>query len=293
MAARSARRWLRDICRTCVRPVGAAVGAAALLGGGSVAFASEKKGPSFPKSSNELFYDTLARHQRAIYLSGSIDDASAKTTIGQLLTLEFEKPGEPITMYITSRGGKVHSGLGIIDVMRFITSPVRTVCVGHCESMGAIILAAGERGQRFALPNARMMIHEPVGVPGHRQTAEEIRLRAEQLQKTRDVLCDMLVECTGKERAVIEKAFERDTYVDVAGAQELGLIDHVACNMAAIDPDLAAELAAKKEARAAGSAKEAETSSSASNGDTNGSSSTEEEPGTDTDAAPPRGARSA
>ncbi|KAJ1628569.1 Clp protease proteolytic subunit /Translocation-enhancing protein tepa, partial [Pavlovales sp. CCMP2436] len=130
---------------------------------------------------------------------GSIDDASAKLVIGQLLALEFQQPGEPITMLISSAGGKVYAGLGIVDMMNFISSPVRTVCVGHCESMGAIILAAGEPGQRFALPHARIMLHQPFARLGDvRRTAEDVRLHAEELGKTRATLLELCCRATGK-----------------------------------------------------------------------------------------------
>jgi ATP-dependent Clp protease protease subunit len=212
---------------------------ASLAGGSAYALAEADKHKRFAKSSNELFYDVLPR-QRAIYLSGPIDDVSAKLIIGQLLALEFQDPGKPITLFISSLGGKVYSGLGIIDVMDFISSPVRTVCIGHCESMGAIILASGEPGERYALPHARIMLHQPFARLGDvKRTADDVQLHALELTKTRSTLLEMVTRATGKTSEEVGFVFDRDSYFTAAEAVELGVIDRVANRLDQIDPSLA------------------------------------------------------
>ncbi|KAG8470715.1 hypothetical protein KFE25_009136 [Diacronema lutheri] len=223
-----------------------------VLAYGTYACASrmEQKRPSQPKSANELFYETLPR-QRAIYLSGPIDDVSAKLVIGQLLALEFDQPGEPITLFVTSRGGKVYSGLGIIDMMNLISSPVRTVCVGHCESMGAMILAAGEPGQRFALPHARIMLHQPFARLGDvKRTAEDVRLHADELCKTRATLLELITRATGRSTKEVEFVFDKDSYFTATEARDIGVIDRIAEHLHDIEPRASVQLAAKGDADA-------------------------------------------
>lgn len=214
------------------RPLRLLAQGSSLLFGGSIGLAAlEPRKSSPPKSANELFFDTLPR-QRVIFLNGPIDDTSAKLIIGQLLALEYEQPGEPITMYITSRGGKVYSGLGIIDVMQLISSPVRTVCVGHCESMGALLLAAGEPGQRFALPHARIMLHQPFARLGDvKRTADDVRLHADELWKTRATLLELITRATGKSSDEIGYVFDKDSYFTATEACLLGVIDAVAMHI--------------------------------------------------------------
>lgn len=215
-----------------------------LVGGSAILAHTEKsteKKSSPPKSAAELFYDTLPR-QRAIYLSGAIDDISAKMVIGQLLALEFDQPGEPITLFITSRGGSVYAGLGVIDVMNICSSPVRTVCVGHCESMGALILAAGEPGSRYALPHARIMLHQPFARLGDvKRTADDVQLHAIELSKTRATLLDMVCRATGKTAEVINSVFCKDSYFTAEEARELGVIDAIAGSLAMIESNVAAK----------------------------------------------------
>ncbi len=141
---------------------------------------SEKK--SDPRSAQELLLSLSLRY-REVFINGSIDDESARHVIAQLLFLEREAPGTPIRVNINSSGGKVAAGLAIHDVMRSLSSPVRTTCLGHCSSMAAVLLAAGEKGERYAQPNARIMIHQPRrgGSSGH-QTAKELRISAEQIE---------------------------------------------------------------------------------------------------------------
>lgn len=245
MAARIGMHWARATAITEARAARSALAAAsaAAAGGallcGSSSLAHLEKKASQPKSANELFFETLPR-QRAVFLSGPIDDTSAKLVIGQLLALEFDQPGEPITMFITSRGGKVYSGLGIIDVMQLISAPVRTVCVGHCESMGAMILAAGEPGQRFSLPHARIMLHQPFARLGDvRRTADDVRLHADELSKTRATLLELITRATGKAADEIGYVFDKDSYFTAIEARQLGVIDAIAERIGDIDPCLA------------------------------------------------------
>lgn len=179
-----------------------------------------------PKSPTELIFDTLGR-QRAVYLCGYIDDTCAKHLVAQLLVLEHTNPGAPITMYITSSGGQVWSGLGILDTMAFITAPVTTVVVGHASSMAAIIGASGEPGCRFALPHSRIMVHEPRTTAGRDLRATDLEVSATQLKLSRQLTIKLLAKNTRKSEADIEKLLDTDCYCTPSEAVDLGLVDHV------------------------------------------------------------------
>lgn len=185
-----------------------------------------------PKSAPELIFDTLTR-QRVVYLCGAIDDQAAKTIIAQLLVLESTDPGAPITMYITSSGGKVWAGMGILDMMDFITSPVSTVVVGHASSMAAIISSAGEPGRRYALPNSCLMVHEPRHSSGREdRRVEDLEVSAKQLRSTRDLTVRTLTRCTGRSPEEVERLLEKDTYCSPEEAKTIGLVDHVVRHIA-------------------------------------------------------------
>lgn len=188
--------------------------------------AAAPAGPVGPKSPTELIFDTLGR-QRAVYLCGYIDDTCAKHIVAQLLVLEHTNPGAPITMYITSSGGQVWSGLGILDTMAFITAPVTTVVVGHASSMAAIIGTAGEPGCRFALPHSRIMVHEPRTTAGRDLRATDLEVSATQLKLSRQLTIKLLAKNTRKSEVDIEKLLDRDCYCTPGEAVELGLVDHV------------------------------------------------------------------
>ena len=183
--------------------------------------------PIDPKSLAELQL-SLTTKQRRVFVTGSIDDESAKVVIQTLLHLEAEDPGTPIGMHIMSGGGKVYAGLAILDVMRSLSSPVHTTCVGHCESMAAVLLACGEPGRRYALPNARVMIHQPVrGASPSKSSAKEALIQAQAIDQSRLRLCQLLAESTGRPLAELEALMDHDHYCSADEARELGLVDHI------------------------------------------------------------------
>lgn len=194
-----------------------------------------KNSRSAPKSANELFFDALPR-QRALFLIGGIDDLSAKTLIGQLLALEYDRPGVPITLFIMSTGGKVHPGLGIVDVMHLLSSPVHTVCCGHCESMAAVVLASGEPGSRCIMPHSRVMVHQPQSRLGDtKRHADQILSHGQELQRTRETLTEILRKATGQSLERMEALMERDSYLSAQEAVELGVVDRIVDTLAAIE----------------------------------------------------------
>ena len=187
---------------------------------------SEKK--SDPRSAPELLL-SLSMRYREVFINGTIDDESARHVIAQLLFLEREAPGTPIRVNINSSGGKVAAGLAIHDVMRSLSSPVRTTCLGHCSSMAAVLLAAGQKGERYAQPNARIMIHQPRrGGSSGTQTAKELRISAEQIETSRRKTAALLARDTGRPVAEIEQLLEYDHYYSAEEAAAIGLIDRVA-----------------------------------------------------------------
>lgn len=175
----------------------------------------------------ERAYDIYSRllKERVIFLVGPVNDQSANLVVAQLLFLESENPDKDISFYINSPGGSVSAGMAIFDTMNFIKSDVSTLCIGMAASMGAFLLAAGAKGKRFALPNSKIMIHQPLG--GTQGQATEIEIHAREILKTRDQLNRILAERTGQPLEKIERDTERDYYLSAAESAEYGLIDKV------------------------------------------------------------------
>lgn len=178
-------------------------------------------------SRGERAFDIYSRllKERIIFLSGEVTDDSASLIVAQMLFLESEDPSKDIQFYIDSPGGSVSAGLAIYDTMNYIKCDVATTCIGMAASMGAFLLAAGEKGKRYALPNAEVMIHQPLG--GARGQATEIQIAAEHILKTRDRLNRILAERTGKTVEEIAAATERDNFLSAQEALEFGLIDSI------------------------------------------------------------------
>ena len=175
----------------------------------------------------ERAYDIYSRllKDRIIIVGAPIDDVSANLIIAQLLFLEAEDPAKDISMYINSPGGLVTAGLAIYDTMQYIKSDVSTICIGQASSMGALLLAAGAHGKRFALPNARIMIHQPLG--GFQGQATDIGIHAKEILRTRERLNQILAKHTGQSLERIQLDTERDYFLSGEEAKEYGLIDGV------------------------------------------------------------------
>ena len=175
----------------------------------------------------ERSYDIFSRllNDRIIVLSDEINDATASVVIAQLIYLEGQDTDKDISLYINSPGGSVSSGMAIFDTMRYIKCDVSTICIGMAASMGSFLLAAGEKGKRFSLPNSEILIHQPMG--GARGQATEIKIAAEQILKTREKLNRILAENTGKPIEKIAMDTERDNYMTAEEALEYGLIDKI------------------------------------------------------------------
>lgn len=169
-------------------------------------------------------YSRLLR-DRIIFLTGEVNDVSASLEIAQLLFLESENPNKDIQLYINSPGGSVDAGMGIFDTMRFIRPQVNTICVGLAASMGAFLLAAGEKGKRYALPHSRIMIHQPLG--GVQGQATDMEIVTREILRTKKTLNTILAENTGKPFDVVARDTERDYYMTAAEALEYGLIDKI------------------------------------------------------------------
>lgn len=178
----------------------------------------------------ERSYDIFSRllKERIIFLTGPIDDGVASIVCAQLLFLESENPTKDISFYINSPGGVVTAGMAIYDTIQYIKPSVSTVCIGQAASMGSLLLAAGAEGKRYALPNARVMVHQPLG--GGRGTAADIDIQAKEILKLRDRLYDVYVDHTGQKKAAIEKALERDNFMSAEEAKKFGIVDHVVTN---------------------------------------------------------------
>lgn len=178
-------------------------------------------------SRGERSYDIFSRllKDRIIIIGDEITDATASVVVAQLLFLESEDPDKDIYIYINSPGGSVTAGMAIFDTMNYIKPDVSTICVGLAASMGAFLLAAGAKGKRFALPNAEIMIHQPLG--GAKGQASDVKIQAELLLKTRDKLNRILSENTGKPIETIEKDTDRDNFMTAEEAMKYGLIDEV------------------------------------------------------------------
>ena len=181
-------------------------------------------------SRGECAYDIYSRllKDRIIMLSGPIDDNTANSVIAQLLFLDAQDSEKDIYIYINSPGGSVSSGLAIYDTMNFIKADVQTIAMGMAASMGSFLLTAGEKGKRFALPNAEIMIHQPLG--GAQGQATEIEIAARHILQTRERLNKILAERTGQPMEVIERDTDRDNYMTAQQAKEYGLIDEVMVN---------------------------------------------------------------
>lgn len=175
----------------------------------------------------ERAYDIYSRllKERIIFLTGPVYDQVSSLLCAQLLFLESENPSKDISFYINSPGGVVSAGLAIYDTMQYIRSPVSTLCVGMAASMGSLLLTAGAKGKRFALPNSQVMIHQPSG--GAQGQASDIAIQAREILKTRERLNKMYVHHTGQSIEEIEKNMERDTYLTAEEAKAFGLIDEV------------------------------------------------------------------
>ena len=175
----------------------------------------------------ERSYDIYSRllKDRIIFLGEAIDEHIASLVVAQLLFLEAEDPDKDINIYLNSPGGSVTAGMAIYDTMRYIKPEVSTICVGMAASMGAFLLAAGQKGKRFALPNAEIMIHQPLG--GVQGQAEDIRIHAEWILKTREKLNRILSENTGQPLHVIARDTDRDNFMSAEEALQYGLIDKV------------------------------------------------------------------
>jgi ATP-dependent Clp protease protease subunit len=175
----------------------------------------------------ERAYDIYSRllKERIIFITGGIDDGVATLIVAQLLFLEAENPKKEISMYINSPGGVVTSGMAIYDTMQFIRPPVSTLCIGQAASMGSLLLAAGAPDLRFALPNARIMVHQPSG--GFQGQATDIMLHAQEILNLKKRLNEIYVKHTGQALKKIEDALERDTFLTADAAKEFGIIDKV------------------------------------------------------------------
>ena len=178
-------------------------------------------------SRGERAYDIFSRllKERIIFLTGPFEDGMSSLICAQLLFLESENPKKEISMYINSPGGVVTSALAIYDTMQYIKCPVSTMCMGMAASAGSLILQAGEAGKRVALPNARVMVHQPSG--GFRGQASDIERHAEDIIKTKKRLNEIYVKHTGQPLEVIERALDRDNFMSAEEALAFGLIDHV------------------------------------------------------------------
>ena len=183
-------------------------------------------------SKGERSYDIFSRllKDRIIFLGEDVNSASAGLVIAQLLFLESEDPEKEIYLYINSPGGSITDGMGIVDTMNYISCPVSTICVGMAASMGAVLLASGEKGKRFATPNSEILIHQPLiggqggGISGQ---ATEIKIHADHMIRTREKLNKLLSEKTGQSIETIERDTERDHYMTAQEALEYGLIDGI------------------------------------------------------------------
>eukprot|EP01134_Creolimax_fragrantissima_P000764 CFRG0764T1 len=175
----------------------------------------------------ERYQDIFSRllRERIVCLMTPVNDYVASIIVAQLLFLESVDPSKPISMYINSPGGAVTAGMGIYDTMQYIQAPVSTVCIGQACSMGSLLLAAGEPGQRFALPYSRVMVHQPSG--GAQGQATDIEIQAREILKIRSTLNDIYVKHTGQTLSHIEKSLERDTFMSANEAKAFGIIDEI------------------------------------------------------------------
>ena len=178
----------------------------------------------------ERGYDIYSRllKERIIFLTGPVYDQVAAVICAQLLFLESENPSKDISFYINSPGGVVSAGLAIYDTMQYVRSPISTVCIGQAASMGSLLLCSGAPGKRYALPNARVMVHQPSG--GAQGQASDIEIQAREILTLRKRLNEIYVKHTGQELTAIQEKLERDTYMSAEEAQAFGLVDQVVEN---------------------------------------------------------------
>jgi len=178
-------------------------------------------------SRGERAYDIFSRllKERIIFVTGPVHDGMATLIVAQLLHLEAENPSKEISMYINSPGGVVTSGLSIYDTMQYIKPKVSTLVVGQAASMGSLLLAAGEAGMRYSLPNSRIMVHQPSG--GYQGQATDIMIHAQETQKLKDRLNGIYVKHTGQKMKAVVEALERDNFMDPEEAKAFGLIDEI------------------------------------------------------------------
>ena len=178
-------------------------------------------------SRGERSYDIYSRllKDRIVMLSGEIDDAVASSIVAQLLFLEAEDPDKDIYLYINSPGGVVTSGFSIYDTMNYIKPDVSTICIGQAASMGAFLLSCGAKGKRYALPNSRIMIHQPLG--GAQGQATDIEIQAKEILQMKEIINNILSQNSGKDLAQVEKDTDRDFFMSAEDAVQYGLIDQV------------------------------------------------------------------
>ncbi len=185
----------------------------------------------------ERAYDIFSRllKERIVFIAGPINDAMATLVVAQLLHLEAENPSKEISMYINSPGGIVTSGLSIYDTMQYIRPRISTIVVGQAASMGSLLLAAGEKGMRFALPNSRIMVHQPSG--GFQGQATDISIHAREILELKDRLNQIYVKHTGQPLKKVEAALERDYFMTPEMAKDWGLIDEILTTRGKADPE--------------------------------------------------------
>ena len=186
-------------------------------------------------SRGERAYDIYSRllKDRIIFLGSAMNDEVANLLIAQLLFLESEDPDKDINFYINSPGGMVTAGLAVYDTMQYIKPDIATVCIGQAASMGALLLTAGTRGKRYSLPNARILIHQPMG--GFQGQASDIEIQAKEILRMKDSLNQILVRHTGKTMDAIQRDTDRDYFMSAEEAKNYGIIDHVIANRQDLD----------------------------------------------------------
>ena len=178
-------------------------------------------------SRGERAFDIYSRllKERIIFLSGPIDDYISNLVVAELLFLESENPDKDISIYINSPGGVISSGLAIYDTMQFVSPDISTLCIGQAASMGALLMAGGTKGKRFALPNSRIMIHQPLG--GYQGQASDIEIHAKEILYMKAKVNEILAKHTGKSLKKIEQDTDRDNFLNASDAKDYGLIDEI------------------------------------------------------------------
>ena len=188
-------------------------------------------------SRGERAYDIFSRllKERIVFINGPVHDGMSHLVVAQLLHLEAENPSKEISIYINSPGGVVTSGLSIYDTMQYIKPTCSTLVIGQAASMGSVLLAGGEKGMRFSLPNSRIMVHQPSG--GYQGQASDIMIHAAETQKLKDRLNDIYVRHTGQTNKAVEKALDRDNFMSPKEAKDWGHIDEIVENRAKMEGD--------------------------------------------------------